>query len=394
MLEFLGKPPPRKWLSFFLAAAIALLPGCSAFVRPDPAQTLVPEGSQLLPTRRCADMFLVDAVIDGRGPFVLLIDTGAAMTILTPEAARQFADGTRATFVPAIGATGQVVVAKQRIRMRTMNVGELELREFDALVLDLEGFETAVGGRLDGILGYPAFRDLLLTLDYPRGEVRVKRDRLRHDDPGPLLPLLKRQSPTVDLFIQGKRRQAILDSGSSGDLSLAGGDGLDYIVEPRTVGSVLALGGISLRQQGRALGAVLMGPLELKEPMIEPGKHLSLIGTQIMRHAAWTFDQRSQLVRIETAATGPLTFPSTYGIGVATTPEAGGLTITDVFPGLPAERAGLQVGDAIETLDGVPLLDLFCARSRLFTREGVAHLGIRRDGETHLVPVHVVVLVP
>lgn len=45
-------------------------------------------------------------------------------------------------------------------------------------------------------------------------------------------------------------------------------------------------------------------------------------------------------------------------IGLSGTDGSGGLQVTDVHPGGPAERAGIQVGDLIEAIDGHPVATL------------------------------------
>ena len=67
----------------------------------------------------------------------------------------------------------------------------------------------------------------------------------------------------------------------------------------------------------------------------------------------------------------------------------GGARITEVFPGSPAERAGLQAGDVVEALDGTPVtngIELIVAiRSHL--PGDTVQLAYRRDGERRSVEV-------
>ena len=51
---------------------------------PDAAARDGSQGEYVLPTRQCGDFFLVDAWVNGVGPFPLLLDSGAGRTVLDP----------------------------------------------------------------------------------------------------------------------------------------------------------------------------------------------------------------------------------------------------------------------------------------------------------------------
>ena len=59
----------------------------------------------------------------------------------------------------------------------------------------------------------------------------------------------------------------------------------------------------------------------------------------------------------------------------------GGVVVTRVYPGGPADRAGLRKGDVITGLDGQPIEDLAALRYRLATRplNGAVPIDVWRD---------------
>jgi Aspartyl protease/PDZ domain len=367
-----------------VAACVMLASGCGAFLVLSPRQSDIPEGGAILPTRRCDDAFLVQATINGTGPFLLLLDTGAATTVVTPAVARALPGSVGHTLQFAEGATGKTQTIHQRVRIDTLEAGEMRLKEFDALVIDLQGLDTSVGGTLDGVLGYPAFHDLLLTIDYPRGVVRVSREQLSEPD-SRTLRLSSRREPIVPVRLGDKAIEAELDSGSGGELTLQSKVKLEYVTPPRAAGSSLALGGAEVRRVGRAAVDAELAGVQIDHPLIESGAVINLVGTEILRHFVVRFDQRSGLVRLEHMGEGPIEFPSVYGIGIASSPENGVTKVIEVFDESPAQRAGVQVGDLIQAINGVAVLDLICDRAmrRLYSREGPMRLSVQR-GEEHL----------
>ncbi len=78
------------------------------------------------------------------------------------------------------------------------------------------------------------------------------------------------------------------------------------------------------------------------------------------------------------------------GIGVEISKPAGLLTVASLLPDTPAYRAGLDAGDVIETVDGIPTKDmsLTCAVKKITGPKGSAVvLGVRRRGQDKIEEV-------
>jgi predicted aspartyl protease len=112
-------------------------------------------------------LMLVPVTIDGRGPFLMEIDTGATGTTLSVEAAKRA--GVDAQGQGRLGgAGGQVAVQLGQARLefgpiaRTLGV---------AVSPAITAIATASGSPVDGILGGDFFADACLTIDYPRSRL-------------------------------------------------------------------------------------------------------------------------------------------------------------------------------------------------------------------------------
>ena len=118
---------------------------------------------------------LIQVEINGKEA-VFLIDTGAAEVILDPEFAKQvgarvFGSSGQGTFAGGKRAT----VEEGRIDVLTL--GGFHIKNVPVTLLGTRQFAPIFGGkRIDGIIGTVLFYHFLTTLDYPRGELVLRRD--------------------------------------------------------------------------------------------------------------------------------------------------------------------------------------------------------------------------
>lgn len=109
-------------------------------------------------------LILVPVRINGSGPFVMEVDTGATGSTLSPAAAASAGVDTHGQG-RMTGAGGQIDVG---VAAATVGFGGIE-RALDRVAVSdsVTAIGTAAGTRIDGILGTDFFRDTVLTIDYP-----------------------------------------------------------------------------------------------------------------------------------------------------------------------------------------------------------------------------------
>jgi clan AA aspartic protease (TIGR02281 family) len=119
-----------------------------AATQPQPSETSVPATEVAgIPLVRSASHFLVDVRLGGAEQARLLIDTGASLTMLTPDALQR-----RGVVAHATGKTGVFNTANGRVRapiyrLDTLSVGDWEVSNLDVGVLELDD------PQFDGLLG-------------------------------------------------------------------------------------------------------------------------------------------------------------------------------------------------------------------------------------------------
>ena len=119
---------------------------------------------EMLPTNH----MLVEARINDKGPFRLIFDLGAPITLLNNRASE--ASGVVKPNAPRsflFGMRGEAEVSR-------LKVGELTAEKLPVIVLDhpvLTALEDVTGRRIDGIMGFTFFARFKTTIDYHAHEM-------------------------------------------------------------------------------------------------------------------------------------------------------------------------------------------------------------------------------
>jgi len=218
-----------------LAACIPLLllEGCasldalpSPFRRTPPRPGRTSLGSQLVivPTKAIGNVLIVEAKGDRFGPYHFLVDTGSSVTLVTPALAKRYAskdappaDAPRVRVLSADGQTTELAPTT----LRQLELGQARFDDVFALVYDCTALSAHLGVKIDGILGFPLFRETLPTLHYPRSRVLLQSTRSLAAIPGTAIPLHDAsKTPLISVRLDDRTFVALIDSGSDGPLSL------------------------------------------------------------------------------------------------------------------------------------------------------------------------------
>lgn len=110
-------------------------------------------------------LILVDVHANGRGPFQFAVDTGTSTTAITPELAKEL--GLSASSVGP-GTTAGAPVDFQAATLQSFQLGGARIDNMAVVVADFFAMlSSAVGAKLDGIVGYNFLRNYKVVIDYP-----------------------------------------------------------------------------------------------------------------------------------------------------------------------------------------------------------------------------------
>jgi hypothetical protein len=239
----------------------------------------------------------VSVMVNGRGPFRFLVDTGTGGQVLvTPQLAEELQ-------LPATGRahlTDPSGLGQQRSeisRIESLNIAGVEFSELDAVVHNLYG-----DANCQGVLGFTLFEDYLLTLDFPGHRMMLTHGAIHGDSGGSVLPFRMPDGvPIVALKIGEQQLEAQIDSGGTG-LSVPEKDSkeLRFLETPAAFASGESVA-TKFEIKAARLGAdVRLGRYTFRQPFVEINLAFPLvnIGSTPLQHFVVTFDQANELVRL------------------------------------------------------------------------------------------------
>ena len=389
-------------LRLVFAAGLALLalaaPASPTTLRFDRG-SLAP-GQNVVPGRLVSNLLLVEGSVGGAGPYYFLVDTGSSVTLVSDRIAATvpgFRPNVGLAPVQVISAAGGATLLGS-ITVPSIELGGTGFATVRAAVYDFVDFSNHLGVTVDGILGFPVFRDVLLTLDYPRSRVVLSPRFPARAIPGIAVPFALEDGtrPIINVELGAATFMALIDSGSNLPFTLnATGLNPSFKYGPRTGPLVATLSGDAPRQIGRLAATLVLGTVEIREPRVMLTDQLPTIGAEILRHFTLTFDQHRGLVVLTPERDAPVKLPAqrTTGLSFARLPAE--WRVLQVMEDAPATTQQIRPGDAIVGIDGEPIvkwnLDRF--EKHLRTADTIEYL-FRRDGRSYLVKVAVYDLVP
>ncbi|MGB0951651.1 MAG: hypothetical protein ACPG31_00355 [Planctomycetota bacterium] len=295
-----------------------------------------------LPVEYENEYFFVPLALEGEEDRVLwfLYDTGASITVVDPDSLAKVS-----TWDSSQG---------KEVRFGHMQSGPLRLGDLSARVMELNHLQHAVGRNFDGILGYRAFDQLMVEMDYQAQTMRVAEGALPPPDGVSVFALHGDNRPYLDAVIEGRRRRLLVDTGSGMGFELRSGPRYEWSVKPVTVGSSMTIDGLQRSEAGRLQQPIGFLGREYRRPLVRIANKSELVGTEILRDYRLTFDIKNLRLRIASSLPASVAPMPYLGTGAIFRPEAHGLVVMEILPGSPAEKAGLRVGDEVQRLAMTP----------------------------------------
>lgn len=359
------KTASRAFL-FPLLAAVWLLvaAGCASLPFGRPGKTVVATKPSTLPARIVSNFFLVEAVQTDGTTRRFLVDTGSTATLVSAPLAKAIGhkdrDATKRSVRVRSANGGEVTL--EAVSLKRLQFGDAVFERVPALVYDFEELSAHLGLTIDGLIGFPVFRDTLLTLDYPNSRLVVA--------PQPLTPVPpinrgrtstiafnnEQSTPLIPVQLGNESFVVLVDTGSDGALNLnPAGLHPRFAAGPRPGTVVSSLAGDRAQQVGRVAQNLWLGAHVVEQPVVDLTDQLSAVGGELLKHFAITFDQRRNYATFTRDTDGMVKMEPRRSTGLSFSRAPAYWRVMTIIPDSPTTALGVQQGDLVVRINGEPV---------------------------------------
>ncbi len=340
---------------------------------------------------------IVDVTIAGEGPFRFILDSGADVTVIDHALAARF--NFKELGETEIGSPIGGTVPATRLRLDDLRIGSIEIGSVEALEIDLAGL-VGVGDAPVGVLSTAEFGTRSLTFDFAEDRLSVIDEPLPPANGADVFDFcMPSGKPSLQVQVGGRPHCVVLDTGSPTVLALplSAADALPLVDKPVVKGHARLVGTEVDVWGARLDGELRVGSIVMRDPdlsFMETAPHGNM-GQGFLHGLQLTLDHTNRRLRLSSGANEIATAAAPtpqirrvakpvgkkrYGIRLRGSLDAE-LTVAGVDPGSPAEVGGLQAGDLLVTLNGVPVEELDMSARISALRGSPLKLSVKRDGE-------------
>lgn len=261
---------------------------------------------------------ILQVKVNGAGPFNMMLDTGTDPSAVDLTAAKEL--GLKLNSIGRQGAGGGTSVnLAYETRLPLLEIGSLTVKNVEAVAIDLSKISQRLGRPLQGILGHSFLNNRIVRIDYPKRLVRFyskspfpKPANQPNTSHRTVLPFRYADNVLIDdVFVNGKKVVANLDTGSDGTFKLtpdaASYLGLEDVISRAQAGASVGYNGVSENREGK-IGNVTVGGISIDAPtVIFFGKGTGRdkkawginIGNAFLKDFVVTIDYRSKVIMLE-----------------------------------------------------------------------------------------------
>ncbi len=356
------------------------------------------------------NFIIIKVIFNDVFPLKFIFDTGAEHTILTRREITDLLQINYERRFVILGSDLSTELYAYLARGVKLSIHNLVALNRSILVLDEDyfRFEEYGGINVQGIIGADLFRRFVVKIDYkrrritlydpahftpPKGRVTTIPIEMHRNKPYLLAP-----TNISDTTIQAKY---LLDTGASLSLLLYSNTHPAFELPPKYIRSKIGmglggylqgfLGRIDKLEMGEfTLDGVITNfqevPPDLDSTFLNDRN--GIIGNQILNRFEVTVDYINEKLYLEPEKNFKKKFQyDKSGLIVAASgANLNVFTVVDLIAGSPAEQAGVQIGDEIKSINGLPasFLHLFDITKRLQKRAGKRIRLIIKRGDERL----------
>jgi hypothetical protein len=339
-------------------------------------------------------------LLNGRGPYRFILDTGGA-NFVDPAVAREIGAAGKGSVQG--GGVGNTTESFAFANVDTMQIGDAKIKnQLFAVAPTRAGFGMAGGQPVDGLIGFEVLSRFVTTFDYAGNTVTFAMPGSTAAAPAnaSVVPfVLDGRQPQFPCTVDSIAAQCTLDTGSRDSISLMTPWVADHPqVVPAQLSGVgvngFGIGGGALGRLGRiktlGFGNFILSNVVADFSAAQKGAFAmpfvaGNVGGGVFKRFTMTLDYVKQTMTLQ--SNDSYMAPDEYErAGLFLINRAGAMTVIDVRPQTAAARAGFVKGDVIDSIDGKPAagMSLQAIRKLFFQPAGTKiAIGVTRHDGSH-----------
>ena len=249
-----------------LALLAALACGCAVVKPPNPA-VFDAAASGEAPIELHRNLVFVAVMVNGKGPFNMMVDTGTTPSAIDVAAARELGLTMRRAAKDAVGG-GKDAVAVHVVDPLDIKVGTIRASNVEFAATDLSGWSKGIGVPVHGVLGHSFLTGRFVQIDFPQLALRFGADARRTSAEFSLPFRYVRDSVLIDAVdVNDLRVTTLFDTGFNGSFAVMPAAVpalvLQAAFDKATPRASMGFRGPSTSREG-VLDSVRIGTLEVK----------------------------------------------------------------------------------------------------------------------------------
>lgn len=334
---------------------------------PLPKETQIPEVGVEVEMLRYNRLPMIEAMVNGQGPYRFVVDTGAAGVVLKEKLAKKLelptppgmAEGMRIK----VRAPGSAGLPASLFYIDSLTVGKVKIGGIWTIAMELP-----FGDGMDGVIGMDVFNDCLLTYDYPNDRMSFTRGELPSVNDRDVLsysnPRMPNTHPEIELKIDGEPIRFMIDTGLRGWFAMSEKaiEGWQVIQGPASGEMGMSAAGLIPSEVSRIDNTISAGDFSVRKPIVRTisgNLAANVVGTFFLENFKVTFDAKNKRIGLAGPAEKSVTPKSLRSLGFGLKNEGDQMLVWYVHPESHASKIGIQADDLILTINGQPAREIF-----------------------------------
>jgi hypothetical protein len=351
--------------------------------------------STTVPITLAQNHVYLDVMLNGKGPYHFIFDTGGS-NVVDPAVAQEI--GALGNGSAQGSGVGSQTEGFSFARVAALQVGDALLKDqFFAIAPVRQGFGISAGRPVDGLIGWEVLARYVTTFDYANQSVTLSLPGSTQTPAnGHVVPFVfYGTQPQIACTIDGIAGECTIDTGARDTITFMAPfiAAHPQIVPAATTAEGVngfGLGGPAMGKLGR-VAQVGIDDLQLNNLVADYTTQKSgalaapfvaaNIGGNLLHRFTVTFDYNNgTMTLVPNAAFSETDAYERAGLFVIK--RAGNVMVVDARPGTPAASAGIVKGDVIDSIDGAPAKTMMLTDVRaLFAQPAGTVLTLQLTGK-------------